>query len=185
MVGNVLLIMVLLRVSTGWHRFSLQLVVPMAVMDLLSSVLVTLKSLIGMFMGSKALLNSDWFCVYIGSPSVLSACSCMILTSAVAASRYIHVVHSHPIPSIYGWPIVGFVIVGVAAILSAAMVVNGMVTDVTHSYCKIGGSGVLRQLAYQMSSCVILFGLVIISLCYLGVYFKCRANLTNSLPDRI
>ncbi|KAJ9053398.1 hypothetical protein DSO57_1024575 [Entomophthora muscae] len=178
LITNATLLLVLWRARTRMFRLNMQLVGPLAVVDFSQSLLIVIQTLVAMVITREGMLQSSWFCSCFGVPRLVLLCVSIILLSAIAMDRYYLVVHENGINCWLGWIAVVVVSGSITGLVLASHIIYGSQVDGSLGYCRSKDTEILAKAVRCTSSTIVALGLVIVVFCYIGVYRRCRANLS-------
>lgn len=180
---NVLLLGVSWLTSTGRHRLNLQMVGPIAALDLLACLLTVAQHAASYAMGHRQLLESAGFCMVVGTAQLFLPCLALAMLALMAVDRYCLVVHGRGIRCLHGW-LAGAAVGSALALLyvgDAAM--HGMEPDPAFVHCR---PATLSHVALGLKAFFVLVGLGVVAFCYGGIYLHYRRSLVTyyTMPRR-
>lgn len=167
---NVLLLAVLWRARRERFRLNMQLVGPLAAVDLSMSLLLVAQSLVSMVTSRAVLMQSAWFCRCLGVTHMLLPCTSIRLLSTIALDRYWIVVYERGVNPRLGWILIVLVTMGLLLLMFVSNFLYGFKVDATLAFCRPQGTALMEKIAHRAASCTILLGFIIVVCCYAGVY---------------
>ncbi|KAJ9081136.1 hypothetical protein DSO57_1017842 [Entomophthora muscae] len=178
MVGNGLLLAVLIRTRAGWNHLSLQMILPVCIVDLIASVLVVIREMLALYMGKLQLTSDVWFCACFGIPLLILPCLSIVMVSTMAVDRYHIVVRGYNIRCLWGWVAVVVLCGSVSSILMFGSAIYGYQEHTYSSFCRPNGPILMRVTMFSLKIAVILSGLLTVSLCHIAIYLHLRKNMS-------
>ncbi|KAI0221018.1 hypothetical protein L0F63_004155, partial [Massospora cicadina] len=165
-------------------RINMQLLGPLAVVDLGTALLVIVQGLQALALTREALTANAWFCKYFGVLHLLLPCVGLVLLTVIALDRYWLVVHERGISYTLGWSLVLVTAGTLAGLLVANACLNGSKVDGSLAYCRPLTSEILGKVTHRASSFTVLLGFIVVMFCYISIYLKCRKSIYNRIKYR-